>query len=162
MAKSAGVGAASGKSGRSVDRFDANILSGFARNQAMITENLMGADAARQYREMGIADQLTSFRNRAFSSVAIAPTVSEVPLAPTQLATPSATGAMIGAASSIMGGIGSFMGNTPPDPGNMFGGGAPDILNSNVDFNVGATPFGGNYGSTSSYMTSMGSSFFGT
>ena len=81
----------------------------------MITENLMGADAARQYREMGIADQLTSYRNRAFSNVAIAPTVSEAPLEPAQLDTPSSTGAMIGAASSILGGIGSFMGNMAPN-----------------------------------------------
>ena len=33
MAKSAGVGAASGKQGRSAERIDANILSQFARNQ---------------------------------------------------------------------------------------------------------------------------------
>jgi hypothetical protein len=164
MAKSAGVGAASGKSGRSVERSDANILSQFARNQAMITENLMGAEAARQYREMGIADQLTSYRNRAYSNVAIAPTVSETPLAPTQLATPSAAGAMIGAASSVLGAVGGFMNNQAPNPGDMFGGGggAPDLLNSNIDFNIGSTPFGGNYTSTPSFMGSMGSSFFGT
>jgi hypothetical protein len=130
----------------------------------MITENLMGAEAARQYREMGIADQLTSYRNRAYSNVAIAPTVSETPLAPTQLATPSAAGAMIGAASSVLGAVGGFMNNQAPNPGDMFGGGggAPDLLNSNIDFNIGSTPFGGNYTSTPSFMGSMGSSFFGT
>lgn len=139
MAKSAGVGAASGKQGRSAERIDANILSQFARNQSMITENLMGAEAARQYREMGIADQLTSYRNRAFSNVAIAPTVSMEPLAPTQLDTPSSAGAMIGAASSVLGAVGGFMGNAAPDPGPVFGAdmglGGPG-LNSSIDYNI--------------------------
>ena len=84
------------------------------------------------------------------------------PLEPTQVQAPSNTGAMIGAASSALGAIGGFMGNQAPDPGPMFGGGgASDILNSNVDYNIGTSPsFSGNWMDMSSYVG--GSSFFGS
>jgi hypothetical protein len=139
MVKASGMGAASGKQGRSAMRSDQMVENAFARNQNMIAENLMGAEVARQYREIGIADQLTSYRNRAFSNVAIAPTVSEAPLEPAQLDTPSSAGAMIGAASSVLGAVGGFMGNAAPDPGPVFGAdmglGGPG-LNSNIDYNI--------------------------
>ena len=157
MAKSTGTAAASGKSGRSAARFDQNVENQFARNQTMIVENLMGAQAARQYREMGIADQLTSARNRAFSDVAVAPTVSEPPLEPAQLSGPSSAGMMLGIGNSILGGIGSIASNMAPDPGPIGdAGAAPDLSgnygavsdyvsgfggwNSNIDYNLDITP----------------------
>ena len=149
MAKTAGATAASGKQGRSAERADQMVENAFARNQMMIAENLLGADAAQQYREVGIADQLTSYRNRAFSNVAIAPTVSEAPLEPAQVATPSSTGAMIGAASSALGAIGGIMGNMAPDPGPMGGFGGDAGLSG------GAGSFG-SYGGMSNYVSGFG------
>ncbi len=154
MTKATGLGAASGRSGRSVDRLDQNVENQFARNQAMIMENLMGAEAARQYREMGIADQLSSARNRAFSSVAIAPTVSEPPLEPAQLSGPGSAGMMLGIGSSILDGVGSIASGMAPDPGNMDGGvpvpvPGPDV-NTSLDLDA-----------VQSYMDTTGSSFFG-
>ena len=145
MAKATGAAAAAGKTGRSAERFDRNVENQFARNQKMIIENLLGAEAAREYREMGIADQLTSTRNRAFGSVAIAPTVSEAPLEPAQLSGPGSAGMMLGIGQSILGGVSSIMGNMPQDPGNMGGGGSgPDLskinYNSNIDYNLDITP----------------------
>ena len=121
MAKATGAAAAAGKTGRSAERSDRNVENQFARNQKMIIENLLGAEAAREYREMGIADQLTSTRNRAFSSVAIAPTVSEAPLEPAQLSGPGNAGMMLGIGNSILGGVSSIMSNMPKDSGKLPG-----------------------------------------
>ena len=158
MAKATGAAAAAGKTGRSAERSDRNVENQFARNQKMIIENLLGAEAAREYREMGIADQLTSTRNRAFGSVAIAPTVSEAPLEPSQLSGPGSAGMMLGIGQSILGGASSIMSNMPKDSGNLPGvsgnlpggsGGnlyntglsASEIFNSDVSYNLDVKPF---------------------
>ena len=99
--------------------------------------------------------------------------MSEAPLEPAQVATPSSTGLYDWSSTSVLSAVGGFMGNAAPDPGPMggFGGGA-DLSagagtfgnygamcltmlvtsvawNSNIDYNVGFTPMLG------------GSSFFG-
>ena len=117
MTRKAGVGAASGKSGRSVSRGDRNIEAAFARSNAMVAENLLSAEVARQYREMGIADQLQSARNTAYSNVAIAPTVSMAPLEPAQLSGPGNAGMIMGIGNSLLGLAGSFQDAQIPDPG---------------------------------------------
>ena len=152
MAKATGAAAAAGKTGRSAERSDRNVENQFARNQKMIIENLLGAEAAREYREMGIADQLTSTRNRAFGSVAIAPTVSEAPLEPAQLSGPGSAGMMLGIGQSILGGVSSIMSNMPQDPGDMGGRGITsyDQVGSGIQGFEGPGSYfgtGGKYGS---------------
>ena len=128
MTKATGLGAASGKQGRSSVRDDRlRAESKVVESRNMIMENLMGAEAARQYREMGIADQLSSARNRAFSEVAIAPTVSEPPLEPAQLSGPGSAGMMLGIGSSILDGVGSIASGMAPDPGGGGGGSDTDM-----------------------------------
>lgn len=158
-AKVTGLGAASGRSGRSIDRGDRNREESYVvKSREMINENVFGAEVARQYREMGIADQLTSARNRAFSSVAIAPTVSEAPLEPAQLSGPSSAGMMLGIGQSILGGVGlamEGMSDNPFGPGGNGGGGdgvtgnynamsafygMEPNYNSNINYNVEFTP----------------------
>ena len=55
---------------------DDNVEASFVRNQNMIFENLLSAEETRGFREQGIANRLESARNRAYSQVAIAPTVN--------------------------------------------------------------------------------------
>ena len=75
LAKSGGMAAARGMSGRSAQRIDTNIENQFVRNQNMIAQNLLTAEETRDYRELGIQDRSESQRNRAYGQVAIAPTV---------------------------------------------------------------------------------------
>ena len=123
LAKSGGAAAAAGKSGRTAQRLDLDIENTFARNQNMIAANLMSAEEVSSMNALNIQDQLQGVRNRAYSNVAIAPTKPMRPLKPTQYSGPSSSGMMMGIGNSILGGVGSFMNNQAPDPGNMFGGG---------------------------------------
>tara|TARA_Y100000401_G_scaffold114958_1_gene117806 strand:+ start:4266 stop:5057 length:792 start_codon:yes stop_codon:yes gene_type:complete len=154
MTKATGLGVASGKQGRSSVRDDRlRAESKVVESRNMIMENLMGAEAARQYREMGITDQLSSARNRAFSAVAIAPTVSEPPLEPAQLSGPGSAGMMLGIGSSILDGVGSIASGMAPDPGDISVPG-PEVTNSldleSIDSYMDP-----------SYLNPTGSSFFG-
>ena len=92
LAKSGGRAAAAGKSGRSAQRLDTNIENQFVRNQNMIAQNLLTAEETRDFRELGIQNQLQSARNRAYGQVAIAPTKPLPLLEPTQLSGPSTAG----------------------------------------------------------------------
>ena len=154
LAKSGGAAAAAGKSGRSAQRLDTDVENAFVRNQNMIAQNLLTAEEGRQYREIGISDRLQGQRNQAYANVAIAPTVPlELP-EPTQATGPSSAGMMLGIGNSILKGVGSFMGNMAPDPGNMFGGGGGT---GGFNYTMPTAPV--NY-SAPSLMTS-GTNFFG-
>jgi hypothetical protein len=109
LAKSGGMAAAAGKSGRSAQRLDTNVENQFVRNQNMIAQNLLTAEETRQYRELGIADRLQSQRNRAYSQVAIAPTKPMELLEPTQLAGPSSTGMGLGILNAGLGMVGGIV-----------------------------------------------------
>ena len=114
LAKSGGMAAASGKSGRSAQRLDQSVENAFVRNQNMIAQNLLTAEETRQYRELGIADRLQSQRNRAYSQVAIAPTKPLPLLEPTQVSAPSNTGMYLGIANAGLGMIGGIADALPP------------------------------------------------
>ena len=140
LAKSGGAAAAAGKSGRSAQRLDQSVENAFVRNQNMIAQNLLTAEETRQYRELGIADQLQSQRNRAYSQVAIAPTKPLPLLEPTQVSAPSSTPVWVPwhcltLVSAMASGIaGAF----PPSVG---GGGGVGNLSSPAPTNTfGVTP----------------------
>jgi uncharacterized protein (UPF0371 family) len=116
LAASGGKAAASGKTGRSAQRIDQNIIADFVRNRNMITQNLLTAEETRQYRELGIQDTLQSRRNQLFSDVAIAPTRSMVPLAPTQQSAPSRAGMYLDIASAGIDTAMSVAGALPKNP----------------------------------------------
>ena len=118
LAKSGGMAAAAGKSGRSAQRMDTNVENQFVRNQNMIAQNLLAAEETRDYRELAIADRLQSQRNRAYGQVAIAPTKPMELLEPTQVSAPSNTGMYLGIANAglnMIGGIQSAF--APPVTG---------------------------------------------
>ena len=54
LAQSSGQVAASGRTGRSAQRLDTNVVSQFGRNQAIMAESLLGAQAAYNTRTGGI------------------------------------------------------------------------------------------------------------
>ena len=114
LAKSSGMAAAAGKSGRSAQRLDTDVENAFVRNQNMIAQNLLTPEETRDYRELGIADRLESQRNRAYSQVAIAPTKPLPLLEPTQLSGPSSTGMGLGILNSGLGMVSGIMGALPP------------------------------------------------
>ena len=116
LAKSGGAAVAAGKSGRSAQRLDIDVENAFVRNQNMIAQNLLTAEETRQYRELGIADQLQSQRNRAYSQVAIAPTKPLPLLEPTQLAGPSSTGMGLGILNAGLGMATGIAGAFAPNP----------------------------------------------
>lgn len=114
LAKSGGMAAARGKSGRSAQRLDQDVESAFVRNQNMIAQNLLAAEETRDYRELGIQDRLQSQRNRFFGDVAIAPTVPlELP-EPTQLSGPSTAGRNLGILNAGLGMASGIMNALPP------------------------------------------------
>ena len=121
LAKSGGMAAASGKSGRSAQRLDTNIENQFVRNQNMIAQNLLTAEETRDFRELGIQNQLQSARNRAYGQVAIAPTKPLPLLEPTQLSGPSTMGRNLGILNAGLGMASGIMNAFPQDPG------TPDI-----------------------------------
>jgi hypothetical protein len=123
LAQAGGRAAASGKSGRSAQRLDTNVENQFVRNQNMIAQNLLTAEETRQYRELGIADQLQSQRNRAYSQVAIAPTKPMELLEPTQLAGPSTAGRNLGILNAGIGMASGIAGAFAPNPAGGGGNG---------------------------------------
>ena len=132
----AGAAAASGRSGKSARRLDLNTEAAFVRNQNMIAQNLMTAEEARDYTELGIQDRHQGLRNQAFGEVAVAPTIPlEIP-EPIQNAGPSSAGMMLGIGNSIIGGIGSITKNMPPNIGNFGGGGNVGLGTSNLNFSA--------------------------
>ena len=123
LIKGQGAGAAAGKTGRTAERLDREVENAFIRNQNMIQVNLMGQAEQAQMDSFNIRDQLESVQNQAYGQVAIAPTTPMELLEPTQYSGPSSTGMMLGIGNSILGGIGSFMGNAAPNIGDPSGGG---------------------------------------
>lgn len=89
LAQSGGQAAASGKTGRSARRLDANLVGQFARNQGLMANNLMRSRLSMEQAQMDTQRQLTSANNRAFNQVAIAPQRTIAPLAPVQASGPS-------------------------------------------------------------------------
>ena len=128
LAKSGGRAAAAGKSGRSAQRLDQSVENAFVRNQNMIAQNLLTAEETRQYRELGIADQLQSQRNRAYSQVAIAPTKPLPLLEPTQLSGPSTAGRNLGILNAGIGMASGIAGAFAPS----VGGGGGNTINTDL------------------------------
>jgi len=142
LARSGGAAAAAGKSGRSAARLDTNIENQFVRNQATIAANLLAGEEAESMRNISIQNQLESRRNQLYSNVAIAPRPPMEPMRPTMASGPNPMGAILGAASSVVGAFGQFQNMQAPDPGTMGGTPfptqtsyqAPSLMTSGINF----------------------------
>ena len=89
----------------------------------MITSNLLAAEETRSFRELAIADRLTSQRNRAYSNVAIAPQTPMELLEPTQLTGPSTAGRNLSILNSGLNMASGIAGAFAPASGDIGGGG---------------------------------------
>ena len=142
LARSAGAAAASGKTGRSAQRIDADVENTFVRNQNMIAQNLLTAEETRSFRELGIADRLQGQRNRYYSQVAIAPTTPMELLEPTQLSGPSSNRMSLGILNAGLGMAQGIAGAFAPASGDIGG------VGTGLDYNNVPTPMtsGMNFG----------------
>lgn len=89
LAQGSGVQAAAGRRGRSATRLDTDIVSQFGRNQAIMSESLLGAQFAARTRTDAVNRELVSANNQAYSDVAYAPEVGVAPPTPVMRSGPS-------------------------------------------------------------------------
>lgn len=89
LAQSSGQVASSGRTGKSAQRLDTNVVSQFGRNQAIMAQSLLGAQTAYDTRTDAIRRQQISQQNQDFSEVAYAPAPGVAPPAPVMTQGPS-------------------------------------------------------------------------
>jgi len=108
LMKLQGKSAARGVRGKSTERLDNDVLSAFGRNQSIMAENLMSAQA--RYRTMGqsLQRELISSNNRAFSNVAVAPEVGIAPPKPVMQSGPSSLSLIAGLGQAAVQGYGAY------------------------------------------------------
>lgn len=110
LAQRGGAAAASGKSGKSAARLDADLVGQYARNQGLMADNLMRSRISMQQAQLDTQRKLTSANNRAFDQVAIAPQRTLVPIAPTQVNGPSTMSLIGNIGGSILDGVSAGIG----------------------------------------------------
>ena len=110
LAQGSGQMAASGRTGKSAQRLDTNVVSQFGRNQAIMAESLLGAQAAYDTRTGAIRRQQISQQNQDFSDVAYAPEPGVAPPQPVMRQGPSGLGLMAGLLGAGVDGYSAFKG----------------------------------------------------
>ena len=108
LAQGTGRMAAAGRTGRSAQRLDTDIVSQFGRNQAIMAESLLGANQAYKTRTGAIQRQLKSAQNEAFSEVAYAPEPGVAPPQPVMRQGPSGLGLAAGLLGAGVDGFSTF------------------------------------------------------
>ena len=100
--------AAAGRTGRSAQRLDNQIVSQFGRNQAIAAESLTGAGNAFRDRVDSIRRSQISDNNRAYQNVAVAPMPDVAPPAPVMTPGPSPLGLIAGLGSAANSGYQTY------------------------------------------------------
>ena len=108
LAQASGKAAATGRTGKSMDRLDTDIVSQFGRNQAIMAQSLLGAQNAFGTRVDSIRREQLSANNQAYSQVAIAPEQGIAPPPPTMVAGPSGLGLLAGIAGAGVNAVGAY------------------------------------------------------
>jgi len=108
LAQGSGVQAAAGRRGRSATRLDTDIVSQFGRNQAIMSESLLGAQFAARTRTDNINRALVSANNQAYSNVAYAPEVGVAPPTPVMRSGPSGLSLAAGLAGAAVDGASTY------------------------------------------------------
>lgn len=119
MAKKGGSAAAAGKTGNNAASLDASQESNLVRKEQYRLASLLSGDAADMMKRTEIGNQLEGQRNALYSQVAINPSRTKAPIAPTQVDGPSQSGMLLGIGSSLIQGASSFSSMMAPDPGNI-------------------------------------------
>ncbi len=96
LLKGSGKMAAAGRTGRSADRLDNQIVSQFGRNQAIAAENLMGAGFAYDRQTADIRREVESSNKQAYEKVALNPQPGVAPPPPVMTPGPSGLGLAAG------------------------------------------------------------------
>ena len=100
--------AARGITGRSANRVDAQMISAYGRNQAVLAQSLTSARQANTYAKENIRESLASSNRQAFSQVAIAPQPGMAPQRPVMQQPPSSIGLLTGIAGAALDGYGTY------------------------------------------------------
>jgi hypothetical protein len=100
--------AAAGRTGRSAQRLDNQIVSQFGRNQAIAAESLTGAGNAFRNTVGAIRRQQISDNNRAYENVAVQPMPDAAPPPPVMTPGPSGLSLAAGLGSAALSGIGTY------------------------------------------------------
>ena len=116
LTKGSGRMASMGRTGRSANRVDSEIMSAFGRNQAIMAESLLSAQRGFNRSVEGIRREELSANNRAYSPVAIAPEVDIAPPAPVMQQGPSGLSLLAGLGSAAVGGFKTYDSLRPPAP----------------------------------------------
>ena len=105
LLQNSGKAAASGRSGRSVQRLDSDLVGQFGRNQAIQAESLMGAQMAYDDRTGALRREQIGANNKAYEKVAVNPQVGVAPPPPVMTPGPSGLGLAAGLLSAGIGGV---------------------------------------------------------
>ena len=109
LAQGSGQMAASGRTGKDAQRLDTNIVRRFSDNQNIMSESLLGAQAAYGTRTGAFRRQQISHQNQDFSDVAYAPEPGVAPPQPVMRQGPSGLSLMSGLLGAGVSGIGGYM-----------------------------------------------------
>jgi hypothetical protein len=117
LLQNSGKAAASGRSGRSVQRLDSDLVGQFGRNQAIQAESLMGAQMAYDDRTGALRREQIGANNKAYEKVAVNPQAGVAP--PPPVMTPGPSG--LGLAAGLIGaGISGVQTADKLTPGGLF------------------------------------------
>lgn len=103
-----GAYASTGRSGRSIDRLEGDLLSQFGRNQSVMAANLLNVQQSQGIRNEAIRNQLRTQNNKAFNAVAVPPQMGIAPPKPVMQQGPSGLSLLAGLGSAAVSGYGTY------------------------------------------------------
>ena len=115
LLKSSGRQAARGMSGKSADRVDAQMISAYGRNQAILAESLTSARQSADSAGRNIRAELSNANRQAFSQVAINPMPGIAPQRPINQTGPNRFGLLTGVAQAGLQGYQTYKSLKAPD-----------------------------------------------
>ena len=113
LLKGSGQAAAAGRTGRSAQRLDNDIVSQFGRNQAIAAESLMGANFAYDRQVEATQREINSANTQAYEKVALAPQEGVAPPPPVMTPGPSGLGLAAGILEAGVGAVGTYNSLSP-------------------------------------------------
>ena len=113
LLKGSGQAAAAGRTGRSAQRLDNDIVSQFGRNQAIAAESLMGANFAYDRQVEATQREINSANTQAYEKVALAPQEGVAPPPPVMTPGPSGLGLAAGILDAGIGAVGTYNSLSP-------------------------------------------------
>lgn len=110
-----GMTSTTGRTGRSYDRTESDLLSQFGRNQSVMAANLLNARQNQVINNESTRDRLRSQNNKAFGRVSIAPQLGIAPPKPINTPGPSGLGLISGIGQAGLSGYSTYRELKAPD-----------------------------------------------